>query len=199
MSKLNMSIEEQAAIRKSLKLYLLCQSEEKQNEVRNQIYLDIDKYLIGWTKNILGKWKKYETPQEIRSLSWDVFLFCLKHYKPEKEITVPRHFYNYTKYFLLNKYATEGRVRLSLDELKDTIGLVRTTQNIAFENVLTIMQIRDNIPEKYKVVFDDAIQSCMPGNRNAVKSYDHNLSEGVYSHLKLVLKSLIKYIMDIKE
>ena len=57
---------------------------------------------------------------EILSLACDCYIYCLEIYSDYK-VPIVDFFYNYTRYFLLHKYAREAKVRIK--KTKGTFGL----------------------------------------------------------------------------
>jgi len=163
---------------------------------RNELYLLMKEDIIKWIKSILRKWYKHETEEEVLSLSWDCFEFCLKHYKINGKNKVEKHFYNYISYYLLNRYGQKESVHLPLDELKDVISIVKTPHNIAFEKLLTLMQFKECIPEKYKLVWDDAIQSLSLYSKERMVTIPLNMDKRVYNAIKKVFIEQIKMILN---
>lgn len=170
--------------------------EWQKKQIRNEIYALMSSDMLNWIKSILKKWNKHETKEEILSLSWDCFEFCLKYFKVEEEYKVEKHFYSYTSYYLLNRYAKKDRVFLPLDELKGILGIIETPENLAFEKLLTLTQFRNVIPEKYLVVWDDAVLS-----QSAATQFQHRtrgnigMEDSTYRAIKEILKNIVKELL----
>jgi len=110
-----------------IKKYRSYTSEGWRKTARNKLYLLIRVDILKWVKSIMRKWNRYEEETELISLSWDIFLFCLGHYKEVAygiKGSIPKHFYEYTRYFLLMHYAKQQSVRVPLEELKEVLELV---------------------------------------------------------------------------
>lgn len=186
-----------------------CQCEEKMkklknykrksyiNKCRNELYLLMREDITIWIKSVLKKWGKHESREEIISLSWDCFEFCLKHYKINGNGNISQHFYKYISYYLLNRYASKESIHLPIDELKEVISYIKTPHNMAFDKMLTLMQFRECLPEKYLIVWDDAMQSMAKATQ-----YQHRtrgkigMNDSSYRAVKEVMKSIVKFILD---
>ena len=162
-------------------------------KVRNEIYSLMMNDMLAWIKSILKRWGKYESKEEIIALSWDCFEFCLKHFKVNGiNNKVEKHFYNYTSYYLLNRYAKKDRVFLPIDELKGILGIIESPENLAFEKLLTLTQFRNVIPEKYLVVWDDAVQSQSQATQFQHRTRGNiGMEDGAYRAVKEVLKNIV--------
>jgi len=169
--------------------------ERRRKQIRNEIYALMSNDMLNWIKSILKRWHKYETKEEILSLSWDCFEFCLKHFKVEGNNKVENHFYKYTSYYLLNRYAKKDRVFLPIDELKGILGVMETPENLAFEKLLTLTQFRNVVPEKYLSVWDDAMQSTELDLSNRLVTLPRGINKNVYVVLKKVFVQQIKFLL----
>ncbi len=100
----------------------------------------------------------------------------------------------------LNKKVFETLVgkKLPIEELKETFSYVKTPTNIDFENFLTLLQFREIIPEKYKIVWDDACQSIHAthlNDPNQTTSKKTGMSNHSYRTLKKCFIPIIKFIL----
>lgn len=152
--------------------------------------------MLKWVKSILRKWSKYETKEEVLSLSWDCFLYCLNEYKPAKKTPIPYFFFDYSRYFLLNNYAKKDRVFLPIEELKEILSVSDNNNDMAFEKLLTLAQFSSIVPEKYQIVWSDAMHSTELEKRgNAVVTVPHGMDRNIYVALKKVFVEQIKFLM----
>jgi len=179
-----------------IKKYNNYKSKKHKVLVRNELFGIMQDWMLLWVKSILNKWGKWEEEGELLSISWDAFYFSLESYK-EGNPLIPSHFHNYTRYFLLMKYAKEERVHIQLEELKDTLMLVYSPENVAFDKLLTLHQFRDVIPDKYKVIWDDATQSLSSKIMDRKKTYNHGLDDNIYRRIKESYIPIIKLILEI--
>lgn len=175
----------------------LPESDDQKSKIRNEIYLELKPWLLRWMKSILERWDRYEESHELLSMSWDVFMFCTSYYKDTK-YTIPKHFYEYTRYFLLNYYAKKESVFLPMSELKEILQLVESPENEVFEKLLALQQLKDALPSKYQVVFDDALQSLHQApmfNKRTRGSL--GFSDSTYRAIKEILKPVICILLDV--
>ena len=145
-------------------------------QARNALFNKLQEQMRIWVVSILNKWGRTEDKSEVLYLSWEAFYFALSYLNLNNNIPLLSHFYKYTRYFLLNNYAKKEKVRIDLEELRATLKLVDTQENIMFEKMLTLYQFRDSIPEKYKLVWDDAFHSLHPKQNYKQVSKEKNMS-----------------------
>jgi len=177
-----------------IKKYNKAKTKKTKIKLRNILYEKIMVFQIKWIKTILKKWGKREEENEILSISWDTFIFCIEKYN-NFDVHLPLYFYNFTRYFLLIKYAKKDRVFLSIDELKETLGIVDNPQNMGFEKLLTWYQFRNVIPDKYKIVWDDATQSLSDCRRERKRTKYCGIDNNLYCKLKEIYIPMIKLIL----
>lgn len=166
--------------------------------LRNELFLKMKDDQIKWVKSILYKWKKFETEQEILSLSWDCFEFCFERYL-NYDIPLPKHFYEYTRYHLLMKYGKKDRVFLPEEELQEILGLVQTPQNILMDRLLTLKQFREVIPDDLKVAWDDSFYSMSADPKGHMFTKQSGMDQRVYIRLKRAFIPIIRLILGMKE
>ena len=166
-------------------------------KTRNELYSEMRGYLVSWINSMLKSWRISETSNEVLSQSWFAFIYCLDNYKQDYNISVEKHFYVYTRYFLLHNYAKKEYVHISLDELKGILNQFPTPENQHFERLLTLYQFRDVISEKTKSIWDDAM-CCIntTGGNNVVKP--QGFSETAYYATRKSYVNIIKLILGIK-
>ncbi len=169
-------------------------SEPEEVEARNELFMLLKDWMDIWIRSILCNWHRTERQETILALSWDIFCFALKHYK--KEFTIPGHFFYYTRYYLLNRYAQKDSVHISLEELKDVLALVPSAYHDKFEKLLTLFQLTQVIPKEYKIAWDDALQSLhsAPQYKQQTKG-PKGVETNTYKHLKKSFIPIIKFIL----
>ena len=165
---------------------------EKDN-LRNEIYLKILPYMKKWISSILAKKSIFLEKEEILSKSWDCFEFCLKHFKPEKKILIPNHFYTYTKFYLkfYNKFNNKNLSSQELDSKNFYIG-----EEDVYDQLEELKAFKNLLPEEYLLVFDDALMSLIPNNKD--KQYrikQSNLPVIRYKESKKIFKIIIDYLL----
>ena len=173
--------------------YQKYKSKSNKEQMRNEIYAKMMKWMLIWIKSILSKWGKSELPEEVLSMSWDAFMFCIDYYK--EGYPLAKHFHEYTKYHLLIKYAKAERVQLPLEELKETLSLFDTPENVLFDRLLTLRQFRDVLPDKHKIVWDDATQSLYGENKDKKKTKRMGMGDSTYNRVKEGFIPIIKLIL----
>lgn len=169
-------------------------------KTRNELYEVMRPYLKVWIKSILKTWGKveYKDSHWLLSVTWDAFEFCLQYYNPDTYDTpIPYFFYNYTRYYLLNAFARVDHVTINIDELQDILGLVQNDQNIAISKLLTLKKFTEGIPDEFKTVWEDSIQSAFcekPEDQKLTIGYG-GLTQNKYYFAKKLCKYMVKFIM----
>jgi hypothetical protein len=161
---------------------------------RNDLFLIMKPFMLKWIKSILKGWSRYEEEDKILSLSWDCFEYCFYKYS-NYNVHIPKFFYDFTKYFLLMHYGAKDKVSLPINELKKTLQLVSSEDNICLDKLLTLMQFRNVIPDEDKVVWDDAVQSLSSKISDRRKTYKHGMDDNFYRRLKKSYIPIIKLIL----
>lgn len=197
MAVLNKQLQEEC--KQLIHKYQSYKSEWRKVKCRNELYLKMKEDLLKWTSSTISRWGKHESQQKLLSMSWDIFVYCLNGYKDGSDL-VMTHFHNYTKYWLLDHYAKKGSVHLPLDEFRWTIGLMKSPENIAWENMMTLFQFREVIPDKCKKVWDDCVQSLCPVSKE--RKWDwvsgQGMTKNTYEDLRSVLIPIIKKVMGLE-
>jgi len=165
---------------------------------RNEVFEIVCPFMTIWVKSILKKWGRYEESGDILSISWDAFSFCFDRYN-NFEVPIPKFFHDFTRYFLLIKYAKEDKVHIHIDELKETLRLIPYDTNIQFDNLITLMQFREVLPEEHQIVWDDAAYSLSLSPKERYMTHTHGLTQNTYFSLKRSFKEIIRLIMGIKK
>lgn len=163
---------------------------------RNELYELMMPFLLKWIRSILRKWGRFMEECELISVSWDAFCFCFDRCR-NPDIPVPKHFYEYTRYFLLMKFAKEDKVSIHLDELEEIINTIPCEDDGSLTCLITLFQFREIIPDKYKIVWDDAAQSLSSAPRFRCKSKNVGMSDYTYNRIKEVFVPIIKFIMKV--
>jgi len=185
--------------------YYSFKQEKRKIKIRNELYCIMSGDIQMWIKSILRKWGRYEEEGEILSISFDAFLFCLEQYNIKKTSGLNKFFYDAIRYFLLMKYGKENKVRLPVKELKEILEMDSSPEGIVFDNLLTLIQFRDCLPNDItRVVWDDAAMSLSSENKYKVRSkkdgtkYSTGMDNLVYKRLKEAFINQIKLILNIK-
>ena len=180
--------------------YYCYKQNSRKIKVRNKLYCIMSSDMQMWVKSVLKKWGRYEEPGEVLSISFDAFLFCLDRYLISKENSLPKFFYDATRYFLLMKYAKSNKVLLPIEELKEILKLENDSLNNMFNDMLTISQFRESLTrEEEKIVWDDACMSLSKCHMERKEQRKRcGMSTGEYTRLKRVFINQIKLILNIK-
>lgn len=167
-------------------------SKEKDN-LRNEIYLIMLPFIKKWISSILAKKGIFLEQDEMLSKSWDCFEFCLKHFKPEKKIAIPNHFYSYTNFYL-KFHESINKQNISNQEF-DTKNSCLSDENL-YSQLDELKSFRSILNIEYSLVFDDALMSLIPNNKD--KQYrikQSNLSSIRYQESKKIFKIVIDYLL----
>lgn len=194
-----MNIELQCECLKLIKKYKSLKMAKYKQEYRNRIYLLMKVDILIWIKAIMKKWNRFEEEGELLSLSWDIYIFCLDHYIPEKLTPVPKFFFEYTRYFLLMYYAKQQSIRVPLEELQEVLELIEEPENIAFGMLLRLYEFREVIPDDCKIVWDDAYLSLSNSGRNRerFKSKGVGMSDACYRRMKHSFEAIITLLLKV--
>ncbi len=162
-------------------------------KARNDLYMKMQKDLLIWIKSVLKEWGKFETEGEILSVSWDIFEFGLEYYVIG--YSVPEHFYTHTKYFLLNQYAKKENVFLPLEDLEKLLNMYPNPTSNAFVKILDLHRFSDCIPKEHKVVWDDALLSLSPADKDRHRTRGKiGMSDESYRRLKDAYRVMIRFL-----
>jgi len=181
---------------KLIKSYHTTKQDKRKIDYRNKLFEIMLTQMQIWIKSILGKWGIHRSPEEILSLSWDAFMFCLDKYDIPKNTPIPIYFYSFTRYFLLIHFAKEQGVTVPLEELVDTLELVNSDENIMFGRLLRMHQIRCCLPGEHQFVWDDAYRSLDPADqyKKAPEKF-FTLTKNTYYNLKRSYVSIITFLL----
>lgn len=177
-------------------------TEDDQIEIQSQIVLTrnalfdlIAETIRQYVMKILRGWGRHEEKEEILSLSWEAFYFCLEKYR-NFDVPLVFFFFDFTRYFLLCHYGRQDHVFLPLEELQDILSIELTPDNILFSKLLEVYRFRDLLPPNYHTVFDDAFMSMHPAPRWRQKTLGMGgHPKPVYDGLKTAFKAVVRYIM----
>ena len=181
---------------KLIKSYHTTKQDKRKIDYRNKLFEIMLTQMQIWIKSILGKWGIHRSSEEILSLSWDAFMFCLDKYSILKNTPVPIYFYSFTRYFLLIHFAKEQGITVPLEELVDTLGLVNSDENIMFGRLLRMHQVRSCLPEEHQFVWDDAYLSMSKHIMDKKGVSDlYGLTQNTYYNLKRSYVSIITFLL----
>jgi hypothetical protein len=178
---------------KMIILYNSYQNCIEKDNLRNEIYLKILPYMKKWISSVLAKKSIFLEKEEILSKSWDCFQFCLRHFKPEKKILIPNHFYSYTNFYLKihNKIEEKNISEQEMGIKNSSLG----EENL-YNQLDELKTFKNTLPEEYSLVFEDALMSLMPNNKD--KQYRIKQSKLPiirYRESKKIFKIIIDYLL----
>ena len=182
-----------------IKKYKKLKQEAAIVKCRNNLYELFNKDIMIWTKATLRKWKKYLDKDEILSISWDIFTYCLDNYNPDLYVHPLPYFYRYTNYWLFIYFSKKDEgLFLPIEELEDALKIVDSPENIAFGKLLKLYKMRETIPDDSKVVWDDAFLSLSNSNRRRdnYRSKEIGMNSNTYLKLKQSFKGLIRFVLE---
>jgi len=205
-----MEKEEIKKMNKLVDKFFRSKQKKRKKELQNEIFLRLKEQILGWMKSCLKKKGTVISKEELLSLSWDCFLFCLNHYKVKRDIPLPQHFHTYIKFFLtnnINKDRKENEKFISTLEENDVINMLHKKllasflndqNNIATDILQQLKSFYFYLDNKYKVVFEDALLSFSPvSNRNKVRRIEKSgLPYYKYSESKKIFKIYISYVVE---
>lgn len=129
--------------------------------LRNKLFDIMRPFLEMWLKSSLNNHKRYQTKQEITSMSWDLFVRGLDTYRDH--FPLAKHFSLEADKLVVN---TRSRERLekkkvvSVEEVAiETLEAKMKCDPCIYSDVMILKEFRECLPEEYKIVFDDALCS----------------------------------------
>jgi len=162
--------------------------------VRNELYEIIKPFMMKWLFSLYSQKGIFASNEEVLSKSWDCFEFCLKHFKRNKSVSVPNHFYNYTKYYMMSYF--KGKKEYESTE-QDLEGL-KTDSDCGkiYDDIDELKTFRKCLPKEYALVFDDALMSLYPVTTERISRRDKTtLSVRRYAESKKVFKWVIDFLI----
>ena len=162
----------------------------EKDQLRNNLFLYMEKDLGNWTKSILNSIGMFSTKQLVLSLSWDCFLYCLHSYR-KLEVPLGFHFYRNSRYCVLKQLRTKKTQSvISYGEFD-----ICTDRNDEIK-FIELKRFVEYIPQKYKPIFNDALMSMYHGSRARSKENwnKEEMSYMEYKSIKQILISVISYL-----
>ncbi len=181
------------------------------DKIRNEIFLSMIPCFDKWIKKILSSNGNYMNDSERLSICWDCFLFCLKYYKPNKNIPILKHSYHHTRFFLLSLFSDQNnqkRREINVDFNLDTkqeekeenpdfnFEINQGKNNdpaIYYEQIDELRRFRKGLTEDYQKIFDDAILSMAGSNKDKV-GYIQTTAYHKYKYQEA--KKVFKFVID---
>jgi hypothetical protein len=192
---MKMTPEVTKKLKDKIRLYNSKKQIHLKNEFRKQIFLELKPYITEWISIFLYKRGVFLSKEEVLSKSWDCFEYALKHFKAKKGITVPRHFYKYTNYFLAKENKKHNMTK-SIEEVKNEIQ-VNSHCSEAFDNIDELNRFKNSLPKEYIIPFEDALLSLSLAlkdrvNRRSVSKIPKKRYEESKKAFKFVIEFLVK-------
>ena len=179
--------------------YFTYKKESYKVKVRNKLFTLSLPDFKKWITKILYTWNKFESKEQVISLSWECFEYCLSMYDTSYNNFLGR-FYKSTRYYLLMKFAKDNSVRVPLEELKEILKIDNSPESLIFDNLLTLYQFRDSLTkENEKVIWDDAFISLSESHKQRSEQRKNaGMSTGEYARLKKIFINQIRLILNIR-
>jgi len=163
----------------------------ERDTLRNNLYFFMKKELENWVISILNTTGTFTTKQAFLSISWDCFLYCLHSYK-KFDVPLGFHFYRNCRYCIMKQHRVKKIQTATF--YADTDICVDSVDEGKF---IDLRRFAEYIPEKYKLVFKDALMSMNHGTRaRCVENWDKTTMKYIeYSSVKQILVSIISYFI----
>ena len=180
--------------------YFTYKKESYKVKVRNKLFTLSLPDFKKWITKILYTWNKFESKEQVLSLSWECFEYCLLMHDTSYDSFLGR-FFKSTRYYLLMKFAKDNSVRVPLEELKEILKIDNSPESLLFDNLLTLYQFRDCLPnDNSRVVWDDACMSLSNNlnykRRTKKSKYGTGMDDLVYRRMKESFIPIIKLILN---
>lgn len=169
-----------------------CGRKIEREKLRNKIFIEMLPFLKKWMSGILSKKKVFLSQEEMLSKSWDCFLYSLKHYKVHRGINLPNHFYTYTNFYLR---IIQIDYKEEIDQYHRALTIDWHPENF-YIHLEELNAFRKTLDDEYKMIFDDALMSMMPSNKD--KKYrikESKISNLRYQESKKVFKTIIDFLI----
>jgi len=179
--------------------YFTYKKEAYKVKVRNKLFALLLLDFKKWITRILYAWNKFESKEQVLSLSWECFEYCLLMHDTSYDSFLGR-FFKSTRYYLLMKFAKSNSVRVPLEELKEILKIDNSPESLIFDNLLTLYQFRDSLTkENEKVIWDDAFISLSESHKQRSEQRKNaGMSTGEYARLKKIFINQIRLILNIR-
>lgn len=167
---------------------------DKQNEIKGALYLCLRPHIIKWMNAVVVSKQLFGIKDEVVSLSWDCFEFCLSHYKPQRMVPVPNHFYAYVKFFLGIYQAEQNRKNNKThNQFVDSERNSVVNEEAAYLIMDELKAFHASLDNRYKDIFEDAVMSMSNNRKDRVR----RVNEGSYQYTQYIeSKKVFKMIID---
>ena len=161
------------------------------HNLRNRLYLELRPYLIKWLKSIYAEKNIFLNDDNLLSISWDCYLFCLKNYVPHKNIPLPNHFYSYAKFYVLSSKKENDK---NIEQYKE--NEIKEQNDLSYELIDELKKFKEVLPKEYQAIFDDALHSLYGENKDRLKrSKETPIHYYRYCEAKKIMKIFIDFLL----
>ena len=175
---------------------------ENKDRIRNEIFCILSFYIYKWLGSSLKKRGVFVSKEEMLSISWDAFEYCMKTYK-NREVPLPSHFARNIDYFVIkclnNKThkKKKGLVKVDIDAEEYNACI---EEDFNFDTEVGIVNIsdflfgfREFIGSEYAKIFDDVVL----GKKDKVVAENGKyLPIYRYNEAKKIIKLIILYTLN---
>lgn len=193
-----MKKEEYELCEKQIKKFYCCEKQSEKEAIRNNLFHTMKPDINKWIYSVLKSKNLYMEDDEITSLSWDCFIFSLKHYNPKKNIPLINHFFSYTKFYLftINSKNLKNKNRSLILKSNDFIQ-EETIGNIeALSSMEELKNFRDLLSKDLIPIFDDALMSMRSATADRQrKLHSTSLNYSQYRNSKKIFKIIIDFLL----
>jgi hypothetical protein len=159
--------------------------------MKNQIFNLLRPFIAKWISSALAEDKIFLDKNEIISLSWDCFEFCLESFKPDGPIPLPNHFHKYTKFFLMNYKKSFNQSEVPIIDSESSVSPFD-----AYIQIEELRTFRETLTPEYILIFDDALLSMTNDSKAGLRrASESSLSYAKYCEAKKVMKMIIHFLL----
>jgi len=167
-----------------------CKTLLKEEELRNKLFEILNPFILMWMSSVLKKKGMYLEKSELLSVSWDCFEFCLKHYKIDRNIPIPNHFYSYTRFYLSTAHLEKGKKDKRYGSSQEF------SNGEQFDILDELKKFRSCLDKEYESVFDDALMSMRAAPKDRTQRLGvTTLSYHRYHEMKKIFKVVIDFLL----
>jgi len=170
---------------------------ENKDRIRNEIFCIMLRYIYKWLVSSFKKRGVFFQKEEILSISWDAFEYCMKAYK-NREVPLPSHFAKNIDYFVTKYIDKENKMnkKIGSDFNEEEVyceynkSLCDNFEIVNVEEFL--VGFRKFIGEEYAKIFDDIV---FGRKEKVVAENGKYLPVYRYNEAKKVIKMVILYVL----
>lgn len=160
--------------------------------LRNSLFVLILPWMKRWILSNCTIFGRDITAEEVTSLSWDCFVFCLERFKPDGPIDFPKHFYQYTKFCLMMHASSIRKRERQLLPLEETDCSNMTESSLLYP-FFDLINFRTSLPEEYQSLLDEVMTSIVTSKKHSIAD---ELGKGtVKRHRYLEAKKILAFVV----